>query len=73
MAERNYSDTECEGCMAGAACDIWATETLRCPTMRQSDQDEPYQCPECGVADAAYSVHERGCPSGYPTLEATGE
>lgn len=35
--------------------------------------DEPYVCPECGVEDAEYSVHERDCPSGFPTLAETGE
>ena len=26
-------------------------------------------CPECGIGDAEYGLHERGCPSGYPTQD----
>ena len=33
--------------------------------------DEPIQCPECGIGDAEYGVHESGCPSGYPTVDDT--
>ena len=36
-----------------------------------SPYDDPTPCPECGIEDAEYGVHERGCPSGYPTLDAT--
>ena len=35
------------------------------------DYTDPTPCPECGVGDAEYGVHERGCPSGYPTLDDT--
>jgi hypothetical protein len=35
--------------------------------------DTPESCPECGSADAEYLPHEAGCPSGYPTRDATDE
>jgi hypothetical protein len=36
--------------------------------------DDPYHidpCEECGAEDAEYGVHKSGCPSGYPTIDAT--
>ena len=36
-----------------------------------SPYDDPTPCAECGTEDAEYGVHERGCPSGYPTLDDT--
>ena len=34
-----------------------------------SPYDDPTPCPECGIGDAEYGVHEVDCPSGYPTKE----
>lgn len=34
-----------------------------------SPYDDPTPCPECGVDDAEYGLHEAGCPSGYPTFD----
>jgi transcriptional regulator with XRE-family HTH domain len=33
--------------------------------------DNPERCPECGIGDAEYGVHARGCPSGFATIAAT--
>lgn len=35
------------------------------------DDDQPTQCPECGIADEEFGLHEEGCPSGYPTRGST--
>ena len=34
-----------------------------------SSYDEPTPCPECGIGDAEYGLHEADCPSGGDGLD----
>ena len=35
--------------------------------------DEPSSCPECGIGDAEYGLHEPNCPSGGDGLETDSD
>lgn len=39
------------------------TETGSDPIITAPD-DTPTQCPECGIGDSEYGLHESDCPSG---------